>query len=629
MDKNSIVGLVIIGAILLIFTYINKPSEEEKATQKAYYDSIALVNEQNAIAAAATNQASFTTEQNNLNSNTTSANPNVNYEDLYGAFGSGGQGEDRFISLENDKIKVVFSNKGGKVYSVELKEYTDNDEKPLILFDGDENIFGFNFFSQNRQIATNDLYFVPSTNDESIVINEGSNPYSITWRLNAGENSYLEYEYSLAPSSYELGFKINLVNLGTVMGANTNMLDLNWFQYVPQTEKGIENENNYTTICYSYLDGEYGELAARGKDDKSDNITTSLKWVAFKKQFFASIILAEGDFANALVQYDKVENKPGIIKSFNAELGIPVSNINDESLSFKFYFGPNSSQILKKYHKGYEDILPLGKSIIGWINKYLIINVFNWLGRSIANMGLIILLLTIFVKVLILPLTYKSYMSTAKMKVLKPEIDEIGKKFPKKEDSMKKQQATMALYKKVGISPLGGCLPMVIQFPILIAMFRFFPAAIELRHKSFLWADDLSTYDSILNLPFEIPMYGDHISLFTLLMAAALIVSTKLNSAAQTEATAQMPGMKFMMNWMMPAMMLLWFNNYAAGLSYYYFLSNLITIGQTYGIRKFVDEDKIHSQLHENAKKTKKKSNWQTKLEDIAKKQQQAAKHKR
>ncbi|MDK2979484.1 MAG: YidC/Oxa1 family rane protein insertase, partial [Bacteroidales bacterium] len=285
----------------------------------------------------------------------------------------------------------------------------------------------------------------------------------------------------------------------------------------------------------------------------------------------------------------------------------------------QFYFGPNHYTTLKKQGLEFERIIPLGWGIFGWINRFVVIPVFNFLDNFIANYGLIILILTILIKTVLFPLTYKSYLSSAKMRVLKPEIDLINKKFPKKEDAMKKQQATMALYKKSGVNPMGGCIPMLIQFPILIALFRFFPSSIELRQKSFLWADDLSSYDSILDLPFDIPFYGDHVSLFTLLMALALFFSTKINSGQMGDSNQQMPGMKFMMNYMMPVMLLFFFNGYSAGLSYYYFLSNVITMGQTLIIRRFVDDESLLKKLHENKKKPVKKSKWQQRLEEAAK----------
>ncbi|NLA24445.1 MAG: membrane protein insertase YidC, partial [Bacteroidales bacterium] len=319
-----------------------------------------------------------------------------------------------------------------------------------------------------------------------------------------------------------------------------------------------------------------------------------------------------------VVQSEKIgDDNSEYLKKFYAELSLPVNRESHVEVPIKLYYGPNKFSVLKSYDNKLEKLVPLGWGIFGWVNRFLIIPVFNWLGSFIGSYGIIILLLTIFIKLLLFPLTYKSYMSTAKMKVLKPQIDELAKKYPKGKE-MERQQATMNLYKRVGVNPMGGCLPMLLQFPILIAMFRFFPASIELRQQSFLWADDLSTYDSILDLPFKIPLYGDHISLFTLLMAAALMVSTIMTSKNQP-TNNQMPGMKTMM-YFMPIMLLFFFNEYAAGLSYYYFLANLITILQTWAIRRFfVNDEKVLAKLEENKKKPVKKSKWQARLEQAAK----------
>ncbi|KAB2868755.1 MAG: membrane protein insertase YidC, partial [Bacteroidales bacterium] len=382
-----------------------------------------------------------------------------------------------------------------------------------------------------------------------------------------------------------------------------------------------------TTIAYHFLNEDFEELSAGGQE-ATEEITTKLKWIDYKQQFFSSIIVAKEHFSNADLKSTELKDGKHI-RSFSSRISVPFKNDNNETIGFNFYFGPNHYKTLKKYEMNFEKVIPLGMNIIRWINKYFVINVFDFLSKYIGSYGLIILLLTILIKIILFPLTYKSYLSSAKMRVLKPQVDEINQKYPKKEDALKKQQAVMGLYKKVGVNPMGGCIPILIQFPILIAMFRFFPASFELRQESFLWADDLSAYDSILTLPFEIPWYGDHVSLFTLLMAAALFLTSKMNADQMGDTNAQMPGMKFMMTYMMPLMMLFWFNGYSSGLSYYYFLSNVFTIGQTYMIRQFVDDQAILAKLHENAKKPVKKSKWQDKLEQMAKRQQEVQKKKK
>jgi len=396
---------------------------------------------------------------------------------------------------------------------------------------------------------------------------------------------------------------------------------------VPQLEKGAKNENNYTNITYHYPNDEYEELSAASEDSKKE-ITTKLKWIDFKHQFFSSILVAGDYFTNADLRQVKAHDGEHL-KHYSARISLPFLNGNDETLKLNFYFGPNHFKTLKKYDLGFEKVIPLGRWIIRWINRYVVIPVFDLLENRIASYGLIIFILTLLIKIVLFPLTYKSYLSSAKMRVLKPQVDEINAKYPKKEDALKKQQAIMGLYKKVGVNPMGGCIPILIQFPILIAMFRFFPASIELRQEAFLWADDLSSYDSILSLPFEIPWYGDHVSLFTLLMAGALFITSKMNTDQMGDTSAQMPGMKFMMTYMMPIMMVVWFNSYSSGLSYYYFLSNMFTLGQTYLIRRFVDDKEILAKLHENAKKPVVKSRWQAKLEEMAKRQQEMQKRKK
>jgi YidC/Oxa1 family membrane protein insertase len=423
-----------------------------------------------------------------------------------------------------------------------------------------------------------------------------------------------------------IDYKIHFVGMDNVISARLGTVDLIWDFTLPQLEKGAKNETDYTTIAYRYPNGDYEELNPRSENE-DEQVTTKLEWIGYKQQFFSTFLVAEESMLNADMQSVKIADGT-YTKQFQSRIGLPFDTGKDETVGFKMYFGPNHFNTLKSYDYGFENVVPLGSWIIRWVN-YGVIWVFDILDNRIASYGLIILILTLIIKVVLFPLTYKSYVSQAKMRVLKPQIDELGKKYPKKEDAMKKQQATMALYKKVGVSPMGGCIPMLIQFPILIAMFRFFPASFELRQESFLWADDLSSFDSILNLPFEIPWYGDHVSLFTLLMAVAMFITSRSSTAQMGDTNAQMPGMKFMMLYMMPIMLLVWFNNYAAGLSYYYFLSNVITIGQTYLIRQTVDDEAILKKLHDNAKKPVKKSKFQERLEKMTQQQQQTKKLKK
>lgn len=535
----------------------------------------------------------------------------------YGAFGQSAGGEKSFITLENSLIKLKISTLGGRVYSAELKEFKTWDGKPLILFDGDSTVFGFRFFtSDNKAVRTNELYFKPSA--EQDVFNATSGRTSVVLRSFAGEDKYIEYTYSLEPESYMVGFDVNFHNLNEVIASNQNKLTLDWKMYLPQQEKGRENEDSFTSVKYKYHEGEVDGFRERStKEIETSDLPNRLKWVAFKDQFFSSVIIAEDFFLNGSVTSTRLPLSEKYLRLFASEVDVPYTSGVSSDINLQIYLGPNHFSSLKKFDLDLEELVFLGRNIIRGINQYVIIPVFNLLDNSIANYGIIILILTVLIKLVLSPLTFKSYQSMAKMKVLKPMVDEIGKRYPKADEAMKKQQATMDLYKRAGVNPLGGCLPMLLQMPILFAMFRFFPASIELRQKAFLWADDLSTYDSILQLPFEIPMYGDHVSLFTLLMTISTILTMKINSP--TGGQDQIPGMKVMM-YMMPVMFMLILNKFSAGLTYYYFLANIITFGQNYLSKIMVDEAKMLKKLEENSKKPVKKSSWQTKLEEAAKK---------
>ena len=629
MDKNSILGLIIIALILVVYGIINKPSQEEIERAKRRNDSLQRIQQQEQLDKESSQQeaeqpsqqpAAQSSQQKNQPQAQTTQDTSAR-EDLrakYGSFGRSAEGEEKFIVLENSRIKARISTKGGKPFSVELKKYQTYQGEPLKLFDGTDNIFGFNFFADNRQISTNDLYFTPVNDQDSIFVE--NNTQTLNMRLYAGEDQYIEYQYSLEPKSNTMGFNVRFVNMNDVIPNNYRTLNLNWEVNSPQQEKGADNENNYTTIGYKFYQDDVDDIRARANDEASEELNTRVKWMAFKQQFFSSILVAEDYFANGEVSFNTLDDSQDYLKRMRAELAMPYETQPRYEVPMHFYFGPNHYRTLKSYGQDFEELVNLGPAIFNWVSKYIIIPIFNWLDNSIANYGIIILLLTLMIKVVLFPLTYKSYLSQAKMRVLKPEIDEINKKYPKKEDNMKKQRATMDLYKKAGVNPLGGCIPMLLQLPILIAMVRFFPSSFELRQESFLWADDLSSYDSILELPFEIPLYGDHVSLFTLLMAVTLIFTTRINSAQMGSTGQQMPGMKFFTTYFMPAMLLVIFNSFSSALSYYFLLSNAITLGQTLLIRNFVDDDAIHKKLKENKKKPAKKSKWQQRLEEAQKK---------
>lgn len=618
MDRNTILGLVLIFVIMIGFGIMTQPSKEEREAMQRKADSLATVQ-------AATQQQRLEAEQKQQAVMADSVQKKEVVAQM-GSFAKALEGEKRFVTLENNLMKVKVSTLGGRIYSVELKNFKTYTGEPLILFEGDENTFGLQFWGNNNNIQTNNLYFAPSVTDSVISVGTVDST-SLTMRLMVADSAFIDYVYTIKNDSYLLGFDINFNGMRNTISGTMGTIDLLWDVNMRRLEKGLPNEKTYTTIAYHFLNDDFEELSGRGQEAKEE-ITTKVKWIDYKHQFFSSILVAKEHFVNAdLKSTDLSDDK--YVRNFSSRIAIPFKNDNKETVGFNFYFGPNHYKTLKKYEMNFEKVIPLGMNIIRWINKYFVINVFDFLSKYIGSYGLIILLLTILIKIILFPLTYKSYLSSAKMRVLKPQVDEINQKYPKKEDALKKQQAVMGLYKKVGVNPMGGCIPILIQFPILIAMFRFFPASFELRQESFLWADDLSAYDSILTLPFEIPWYGDHVSLFTLLMAAALFLTSKMNADQMGDTNAQMPGMKFMMTYMMPLMMLFWFNGYSSGLSYYYFLSNVFTIGQTYMIRQFVDDQAILAKLHENAKKPVKKSKWQDKLEQMAKRQQEVQKKKK
>jgi YidC/Oxa1 family membrane protein insertase len=586
-------------------------------------DSIAMVNR--AEQARLAEEFRKTEEQARLAASDTTGTDSLRKQDLqdkFGAFSQAAAGENRLITMENEVMKVRIATKGGRPYSVELKNYKRYDKSPLILFDGDSTVFGFKFFAQSRSIITDNLYFEPQTGTSDIQV--AGDSATLVMRLNAGENTYIEYRYTMKPNNYMMGFDVRLSNINQMLANHQTVIDFDWQMYSPRQEKGAQNENQYTSLFYKYYRDDVEELSPT-KDSDQKHVATRLDWVVFKQQFFSWGLIAGQSFANAELQSDKPADQNRFIKKYGALIGMEFkSDQADQTIPMSLYFGPNHYKTLKKYDEGLEQLVPLGRSIIRWINRFVIIPLFDWLGGFIGSYGLIILLMTIIIKAGLLPLTFKSFMSSARMRVLKPQIDEINQRIPK-EKAMERQQATMALYKKVGVSPMGGCLPMLLQMPILIAMFRFFPASIELRQQSFLWATDLSTYDSILDLPFNIPFYGDHISLFTLLMTVSTVISMKMSSG-QTDTSA-MPGMKTMM-YIMPVMFMFFLNNYSAGLTYYYFLANLITIVQNEIFKRSIDEDKILARLHANSAKPVKKSKFQQRLEQMQKQQKTMAQAK-
>ena len=644
MDRNTITGIILIflifiGASIYNNSRLNKSFDKAYAVAEEYYAkgeyenaraeyinalrfkpnqpvAVAKVNELNARLGLSSEPVAADKDSTSISakdvplpeSGIVQADSN-----LYGVFSSAANGEAGYLTLENNKVELKISLKGGKVFYARLKDYRTHDSLPLILFSGDSTVFGFNFFTiDNKAVQTNNLFFVPQTDKN--VIDASSSEQSLSLRLMAGADRYIEYKYTLAPDKYMVDFEVSFKSMGAVVASNQNMLTLDWKMYMPQQEQGRENEESYTTIKYKFFQDDVEWLKLRSKKDEEVDLPTKLSWVAFQGQFFSSVVISNDFFLNGSVKSVHTPASQKYIRYYTSELGVPYSAESADPIKMKLYYGPNSMTILKKEGLELDKLVFLGKNIIGWINRFAIIPVFNWLDNYIGNYGIIILILTILIKIVLFPLTFKSYQSTAKMAVLKPMVEELTKKFTKKEDALKKQQATMDLYKRAGVNPMGGCLPMLLQMPILFAMFRFFPVSIELRQEHFLWATDLSTYDSILTLPFTIPIYGNHVSLFTLLMTASTLLTMKMTGSSPG---SDQPGMKMMM-YMMPVMFMLMLNNFSSGLTYYYFLANMITYGQNIISKRFINADAVLATLEENKKKPLKKSKWQQRLEDAA-----------
>lgn len=609
MDRNTITGLVVIALILIGYSYFMSPSKEELKAMHVR-DSIARVEAQRAAALEKERQADFAAQQQNPETQ----------QAIEAIFKQDSLVVEQY-TLENNKIKLHINTQGGCIDYVDLKGYRTHDSLPLILWKDHKSSMGLNFYARNKQINTADLIFVPNTNQKEL--NAEGTKQVLAMRAYVDENKYLEFEYKLAPDSYTVYFNINTYNLNDVIASNTNFLTLYWGVDMPQLEKSRDFESRYTGVYYNFSNNDVEHLSLTG-DEKVD-LPTSVKWVAYKQQFFSSILIANESFPNVLVSTTN-NTTPGFLKTADAEISLPYSGKAIEKYDMRFFFGPNSYPVLREYGKDIElpQLINLGWKWIAWFNRYVVIPIFNFLEANVTlNYGLIIFLLTLIIKLVLFPLTYKSYMSQAKMRVLKPQIDEINKKIPA-DKAMERQQAVMKLYKKAGVNPMGGCLPMLLQMPILIALFYFFPGAIELRQKSFLWATDLASYDSIATLPFTIPFYGNHVSLFCLLMTITNILYMWYNSKNQPQ-NDQMKGMQTMM-YIMSIMFLFIFNSYSSGLSYYYFIATLITIVQTWAIRKFVNDEKLLKQIELAKTKPVKKSKFQQKLEEMQRMQEQRMK---
>lgn len=647
MDKKSIIGIAVVALLFFGFAYLNtqeqKKYQEEMAAWQAYQDSVALATRP--VAPAADSVALTAGGQDPEQAAEAARERRVAALGEYLA--AARDAEEREFVVENDVMAVTFSTRGGQIRDVLLKDYTKYAPRgerniPVSLMDPATARFDLSFYVKNGlnnvKVNTMEYVFTPSA-----VETTADGARAVRMRLPISETAALEYEYLIydtkAPArDYLVDFDVRLVNMAAEM-ANQTSIGIDWSNTSYQNERGFKNENMYTTVAYRFPGESSIEELSMSDEERSKEITTSVNWVAFKQHYFSSVFIAPQNLSYADVGFTTAQPGSGYIKDFSARMTVPYT-AQTTGYDFAFYFGPNEYSILKKVGDTdagdgdlyLERLIPLGWGIFGWINRWCVIPVFDLLRNYIPSFGIIILILAVLVRLVISPLTYKSYVSMAKMRLIKPQVDELAKKYPKQEDAMKRQQATMELYKKAGINPMGGCIPMLIQMPILIAMFRFFPASIELRGQSFLWAGDLSSYDSVLNLPFSIPFYGDHVSLFALLMALSTFGYSYYSYQQTASSQPQMAGMKFMMLYLMPLMLLFWFNDYSSGLCYYYLLSNLLTIGQTLIIRRMVDDTKIQAIMQANAarKSNGRKSKFQQRYEELLRQQeaQQRAKRK-
>lgn len=627
MDRNTLTGLVLIVLILIGYNYFTAPSAEEIEAQKLRLDSIALVEKQ-VRDSVRLGKEKLVQEQELLSESTTTEDAGVDsiqlaakaliLQDKFGAFSPAATGSKNDLSIITDKFIVSFSNKGARITDVVLKEYDAYSGESVQVFDDELTEFQVLFpESEGKMLNTKDLFFSSSKTGEITLT--GKDSIQIQYQLPSTDNSKgLLVQYTIFADKYDIRHELIPTGLNGFFTGNDRSR-FRWASAGKHLEKHLETEKQRCSVFYCLINEDRDYLSETSDDEEL--IEAPINWIAFKQNFFSSVMIDNKGFAPVDAKFTVTDPEDSVhTKMYSASAGF---NPNAQGIaSFSWYYGPNDYNILSSYDvRELDRIIDFGWGIFGWVNKYFIIHVFRLLESINMSYGLIILVLTILIKLILSPLTYKNFVSSAKMRVLKPEIEAITKKM-KNADPMKKQQETMALYRKTGVNPMAGCLPMLFQMPILYAMFRFFPASIELRQEPFLWAEDLSAYDSILDLSFNIPFYGDHVSLFTLLMCVSTIGYTAMNSGQMVQPQQEgMPNMKVMM-YIFPVFMLFFFNNFSSGLSYYYFAANMLSITQMWVIKKYIiDEEKILSKIEKNKEKnkTKGKSKFQQRLEDMAK----------
>jgi YidC/Oxa1 family membrane protein insertase len=608
MDKNTFTGLFLIMAIIAGSIYFLKPSDAELKKER-------LVQHQDSLKKAGLAKAN-TPAIAKADTGKTAATAAADSATLKSPFGAASIGSEKLITLENKELIVKLSSRGGKVASVELKNFKTYSKKPLILFSGAQNHFGLNFTAGDKNINTDDYYFTSTASELKVAESDSA---SVTLRLSYSPTQYIDYIYSLKGTGYKLGLTIKPTGLDGVI-ANSSSLNLNWAASLHKQEKDIKQERQYSTVYYMNTENQV-EYLSETKDDQKDISDKKMEWVAFKQHFFSNVLIVKNGISKSGLSVVTDVADTADVKQMKASL--TLARATDGSVPMEFYFGPNRYSTLKAQGNDLQKLVNLGWGPLKYINQFAVLPVFNFLKQFNWNYGLIILALTIVLKLVLSPLTYKSYLSMAKMRVLKPEMDEIKAKVGEDNPTLL-QQEYLKLYKKAGVNPLGGCLPLLIQMPIVIAFFRFFPSLFELRGESFLWMHDLSTYDAVVTFP-TIPFIGDHVSLMCLLMTISTLIYTYFNNQI-SGATGQM---KYI-GYITPIIFLATLNSYPAGLNYYYFLANMLTFLQQYLIKFMVDDKKIHAQIQENKKKPddvkKKKSGFQARMEEMMRQQQQAKK---
>lgn len=632
MDKNTWIGFLLIAAIIVGFSLLNRPSKEELAERQRINDSIAVVQMQEQEAEMLSQQITRemqAAENGDIISDTAHTDLNKQVAAIYGPFAPSAKGEEGLVTIENEKIKLGIARRGGRIAQAELKEYKAYGDtvNNLCLFHGDESTQSFTLVTNNdRILSTQNLYFQP------VDLHTDTAGTTLVMRLLTDiEGSYMDFIYTLPADDYMVRMTIQSHEMQTVLAQNRTSIDMHWAVTIPQQERGRKFEEKYAQLQYMFVGGDMETLSEQKHAIKNE--ASRIRWIAYKDQFFSTVLIADDAFSSTTLESTPLAEFSHYIKEYKTTTSVPLDVTGKKPTSFRYYLGPNHYNTLKAYDNDVakedelhlKELVPLGWKIVSWINKILVIPMFDLFSSWGLHIGIVILLMTLVIKLIILPFVFASYKSSAKMRALKPQLDEINAKFPP-EKMQERQQATMALYQRAGVSPMSGCLPMLFQFPILMAMFWFLPTAIELRGQSLFWADDLSTYDTLISWSHPIPLFGTHLSLFCLLMTIVNFVYTYINMQSQSTD----PNMKFMkwMMYLMPLMFLFIFNDYAAGLSFYYLVSLLITILQTMIFRWSIDEKKLLAQMEANAKKKgggQKRSGLMARLEKMQQEQQRMA----